>query len=199
MESKKRKSDSKKESPQKRTKVDKSSSQIQQLKKYVEDAAEKTNQPIDTKNKEGQELMEITIGEKPKHWIFYRWSSLGRAKYIHPKWQFLSNMSPFSITVDGLTYPTVEHYFHAMKWIHGRSTPLGKELSKDPAIKTILDTKDPVKLKQLMGKNGKLGKLVPDIQRWKRVEHSFVEQAVRLKVQQHPGIIDSNDRFDKQE
>ena len=65
--------------------------------------------------------------------IYYRWSrynvlvyllkfrsspsSLGRANYIEPQWEWLSNMSPFPITLDGVTYPTVEHFFHIQKWV----------------------------------------------------------------------------------
>ncbi len=46
--------------------------------------------------------------------IYYRWSSLARAKYIEPAWQFLSNMSPFPVTIGGIVYPTLEHYYHVM-------------------------------------------------------------------------------------
>jgi len=154
--------------------------------------------------------------------IFYRWSSLGRAAYILPKWEIFSNMSPFPVVVDEISYPTLEHFYHVMKWIFGRQQPLLKlpqngnkngnhddsknpkqnspeehhsnlsivELAKeDKVIASILNEKDPTKVKKLMGKNGKFGKTLPFHQEtWDKVRPGLMERALILKVEQHPGI-----------
>lgn len=43
------------------------------------------------------------------------------------RYRFLSNFYPSEITIDGITYPTVEHYFQAMKTTTAR---LRKEIAR---------------------------------------------------------------------
>lgn len=88
-------------------------------KKKAKEAKAKKSEELVQEVKDAVLEAEKRIGEpiKPmKEDIYYRWSSLGRAGYISPKWEFLSNMSPFPVDIDGVSFPTVEHYFHAMKW-----------------------------------------------------------------------------------
>ena len=73
---------------------------VQEVKNAISEAEKRIGKPIESKKGD----------------IYYRWSSLGIAAYIKPEWQFLSNMSPFPVLIDDILFPTLEHYFQAMKW-----------------------------------------------------------------------------------
>jgi len=161
-------------SSKKKQKKNQSSSEIHApVIDAVKEAEKRIGQPIQPMNED----------------IFYRWSSLGRANYIHPKWQFLSNMSPFPVVIDGITYPTVEHFFHAMKWRFARDVPLVTDIKEDETVKKINQVKDAVKVKQLMGKNGAIGKSFSfSASAWNKYRPLLVRKAIEAKVEQHPGI-----------
>jgi len=121
--------------------------------------------------------------------IYYRWSSLGRAHYIEPKWEFLSNMSPFPVVIEDITYPSVEHYWHVMKYIHARENIFQGDIQTDPAIQSILSTKSPYEVLKLSGRNGEIGKSFAFSARaWSKIKHQLLEKALRAKVEQYPGI-----------
>lgn len=125
--------------------------------------------------------------------IYYRWSSLARAKYIEPAWQFLSNMSPFPVTIGGIVYPTLEHYYHVMKFVHARSLPIKfesvEQMKSNPVVAKLLSMPDPEKVKQLMGKKGSMGKKLPfNWVAWSKAIPEIMMEAKLLKARQYPGI-----------
>jgi hypothetical protein len=93
-------------------------------------------------------------------------------------------MSPYPVTIDGVVYPTLEHFYHVMvgsvpppkqtraefvfvklsllsclqKFIHARTVPIKfesvEQMKTNPVVAKILSISDPAKVKQLMGKKG---------------------------------------------
>lgn len=83
-------------------------------------------------------------------------------EHFRGDYSFLSNFFPEKITVSGKEYPTVEHYFQAMK-------------TKDPLEREKIRTAEtPGKAKRL----GRTVKLRPD---WHEIKLKVMEQALRKK------------------
>ena len=85
-----------------------------------------------------------------------------------------SNMSQHPIDVDGVQYPTVEHYFQAMK---------AKEFKDDEMFDKIVKAKTPKAVKA-MGK--KVKNFVKEV--WDSKRDGFMRDAVRAKFVQHPEL-----------
>jgi predicted NAD-dependent protein-ADP-ribosyltransferase YbiA (DUF1768 family) len=188
---------------------------IDQVKRSVRRAAQRTGPlpslpdhgipPRDpTSLRSPHERVFPTTHKSDQNPIFFRWSSLGRAKYIDPDWQFLSNMSPFGFSLDGLEYPSMEHYFHVQKYILGRAQPLKfsppEAACRDPVIRQILTIVDPFELKRQMGARGSLSSCFHfDPVAWQRVRPDVVARGIREKTRQNLGIarllLESGDRF----
>lgn len=83
--------------------------------------------------------------------------------------KFLSNMSDSTFKIDGITYPTVEHFYQAMKTINA-----------DERAK-ILAASTPAQAKSLGGKV-KLRK------NWKEIQADVMMKALRAKFEQNPEL-----------
>jgi len=82
------------------------------------------------------------------------------------QYRFLSNFSKWSVTYDGIKYPTSEHAFQAMK-------------TRDGRIRTIFAQLDTPSDAKLLGGNIKLR------DNWDVVKESFMRNIVTLKFRQH--------------
>lgn len=85
------------------------------------------------------------------------------------EYAFLSNFYPSPFTHDGITYPTNEHFFQAMKTLD-----IGER-------KAIAAADTPGKAKRM----GRSVELRPD---WEKVKLYFMELGLRLKFLQHPDL-----------
>jgi len=86
----------------------------------------------------------------------------------------LSNDSQHPIEIDGVTFPTVEHYFQAMK---------AKMFADDEMYDKILKSKTPKAAKAL-------GKKVKDlvVEKWDAEKDLIMEKGLRAKFVQHPEL-----------
>jgi ribA/ribD-fused uncharacterized protein len=89
------------------------------------------------------------------------------------RWRFLSNFYPAKIEYQGITYPTVEHYYVAMK-IKTDQQLDGKNITLIDCREMISRIKDPAKVKQL----GKVLKLRKD---WDKIKLDTMLWGVREK------------------
>jgi ribA/ribD-fused uncharacterized protein len=85
-----------------------------------------------------------------------------------------SNMSNHPIEINGETFPTVEHYFQAMK---------AREFKDDEIYQKILNTKTPKAVKAI-GK--KVKNFVQEV--WDAKRDEVMETGVRAKFVQHPEL-----------
>jgi len=89
------------------------------------------------------------------------------------RWRFLSNFHPCTIEFQGIKYPTVEHYYVAMK-IKTDQQLDGKNITLIDCREMISRIKDPAKVKQL----GKVLKLRKD---WDKIKLDTMLWGVREK------------------
>jgi ribA/ribD-fused uncharacterized protein len=89
------------------------------------------------------------------------------------RWRFLSNFYPSVIEFQGIKYPTVEHYYVAMK-IKTDQQLDGKNITLIDCREMISRMKDPAKVKQL----GKVLKLRKD---WDKIKLDTMLWGVREK------------------
>ena len=89
------------------------------------------------------------------------------------RWRFLSNFYPSVIEFQGIKYPTVEHYYVAMK-IKTDQQIDGKNITLIDCREMISKMKDPAKVKQL----GKVLKLRKD---WDKIKLDTMLWGVREK------------------
>jgi len=85
-----------------------------------------------------------------------------------------SNDSQHPVDIDGQQYPTVEHYFQAMK---------AKEFNDDEMYTKIVSTKTP-KAAKAAGK--KVKNFITEV--WESKREAVMEQGVRAKFVQHPEV-----------
>ena len=85
------------------------------------------------------------------------------------EYAFLSNFYPSPFTHDGITYPTNEHFFQAMKTL---------DIGERKAI-AAADTP---------GKAKRMGRSVELRSDWEKVKLYFMELGLRLKFLQHPDL-----------
>ena len=85
------------------------------------------------------------------------------------EYEFLSNFYPSPFTVDGIYYPTVEHYFQAMKTLN-----IGKR-------KEIAVASTPGRAKRL----GRTVELRPD---WEEVKIDVMRNGLAYKFAHHPDL-----------
>ena len=88
-----------------------------------------------------------------------------------------SNLAPSPIVVDGKRYPTVEHYFQAMKF--------PGDIEWQEAIRVAAD---PVKARQLAADANHIQALRPD---WNSVQESVMLEGLRAKFQQNRGLLET--------
>lgn len=92
-------------------------------------------------------------------------------KGFHGAARWLSNFAPVSIIHDGITYPSVEHFYVAMKTL-------------DPADRQYIATiETPAKAKKYGQKLKKQGHLRAD---WERVRLSVMKYGLKQKFSQQP-------------
>jgi len=89
------------------------------------------------------------------------------------RWRFLSNFHPCTIEFQGIKYPSVEHYYVAMK-IKTDQQLDGKNITLIDCREMISRMKDPAKVKQL----GKVLKLRKD---WDKIKLDTMLWGVREK------------------
>ena len=85
-----------------------------------------------------------------------------------------SNMSEHPVTIEGVKYPTVEHYFQAMK---------AKEFGDTDVYDRIVKSKTPKAAKAL---GRKVSNFV--VETWEAKRDDIMEKAVRTKFVQHPSL-----------
>ena len=86
------------------------------------------------------------------------------------EYRFLSNFWPATINIDGAEYPTVEHYYQAMK-------------SDNPSIQdTIRNLSGP-------GKAKRYGKQVTLRGDWEKIKMGIMEKGIKAKFEQHPELM----------
>ena len=85
-----------------------------------------------------------------------------------------SNMSEHPVTLDGVKYPTVEHYFQAMK---------AQEFGDTTMYDKIVKSRTPKAAKALGRKVANFA-----VETWEAKRDAFMEQAVRTKFVQHPSL-----------
>lgn len=96
---------------------------------------------------------------KPKQFVY-------RGKYID---NWFSNMSPTPILIDGKEWPSVENYYQAMK---------------------TLNLNEREKIRKASPSESKyLGRRVTLRRDWENVKVSIMKQAVTLKFEQHPDLL----------
>lgn len=82
-----------------------------------------------------------------------------------------SNFSPHPVVIDGVTYPTTEHYFQSQKFL-------------DPKIqRRIITASTPMQAAQLGRRRD-----FPLRKNWESCKDAIMLQAVRAKVAQHPEV-----------
>ncbi|EAC3252536.1 NADAR family protein, partial [Listeria monocytogenes] len=79
-----------------------------------------------------------------------------------------SNFSLHPVVIDGVTYPTTEHYFQAQKFIDKK------------IIKKVINTKKPIDAAKL-GRNRDF----PLRKGWESMKDEVMLKAIRAKVEQH--------------
>ncbi|EFR94456.1 NADAR family protein [Listeria innocua] len=82
-----------------------------------------------------------------------------------------SNFSLHPVVIDGVTYPTTEHYFQAQKFIDKK------------IIKKVINTKKPIDSAKL-GRNRDF----PLRKGWESMKDEVMLKAIRAKVEQHPEV-----------
>jgi ribA/ribD-fused uncharacterized protein len=89
------------------------------------------------------------------------------------EWGWLSNFSPHGVELDGVWWPTVEHYFQAAKFV---------ETDPDHAatIRRVPKPRDAARLGRDRGHP-----LRPD---WEAVKEDVMRRAVRCKLETHPEL-----------
>jgi hypothetical protein len=85
----------------------------------------------------------------------------------------LSNFAPYPIDIDGVQWPTVEHYYQAQKFQEA-------ELQE-----RIRQAEKPVIAKNLARKHR--AAIRPD---WEEIKDSVMDRAVRRKFERHPSLRD---------
>jgi hypothetical protein len=85
-----------------------------------------------------------------------------------------SNMSDHPVEIDGTKYPSVEHYYQAMKAV---------EFKDEDSLKKIMKTKTSKAVKALGNKVKDYNEEV-----WKAKQDEVMEKAVRAKFVQHPEL-----------
>ncbi|EAC3108675.1 NADAR family protein [Listeria monocytogenes] len=82
-----------------------------------------------------------------------------------------SNFSLHPVVIDGVTYPTTEHYFQAQKFIDNK------------IIKKVINTKKPIDAAKL-GRNRDF----PLRKGWESMKDEVMLKAIRAKVEQHSEV-----------
>jgi len=148
---------------------------------FVFKRASKTKQPAEPEKEEAVEEKKEEVVKKtrklkkggsevpePEPVLFY---GADESKGPHRN---LSNMSQHPIEIDGETYPTVEHYFQAMK---------AKAFQDEEMYGKIMKSKTPKAAKAA-------GKLVKNFvtETWEGIRDSIMQKALRAKFVQHPEL-----------
>ena len=144
--------------------------------KKVEETEKKVEEPV------GETMDSVTEPEKPKRRklraptgeagpppVLFYGADESKGEYRN-----FSNMSQHPIDVDGVRYPSVEHYFQAMK---------AKEFKDDEMLEKIVKAKTPKAVKA-MGK--KVKNFVKEV--WDSKRDEVMKTGVRSKFIQHPEL-----------
>ena len=96
-----------------------------------------------------------------------------------------SNMAEYGMEIDGIKYPSVEHYFQAMKAV---------EFKDDESLKKIMKTKTGKAVKAVGRKVANFTDIV-----WDARKEDVMKKAVRAKFVQHPALrkllLDTGDKI----
>jgi ribA/ribD-fused uncharacterized protein len=148
----------------------------------VKEEEEKNEAPVEelVKTEEAKEEEVKVEEEKPKKRKLKRLPTdvepilFNGADESQGEYRWLSNDSYHPIDMDGEQFPTVEHYFQAMK---------AKEFGDTEVYNKIIKSKTP-KAAKALGK--KVTKLVTEV--WEAKRDEIMEKAVRAKFVQHPEL-----------
>jgi len=120
----------------------------------------------------------------------------GKGKYVYyhssgpSENLWLDNTSDHSITVNGRLYPTVEHYYNFMKYLHGVGRP-SSSISADDALQMILEEPDPLKVRKMTTRSGILGKaMYYDYDKWLNSKDMYLYSGRLQKLLDHPSLKD---------
>lgn len=135
--------------------------------KEEEKKEEETDKKVEVTDKSKRRKLKI-LEPEPEPILFH---GADESKGPHRN---LSNMSAHPIEIEGVKYPTVEHYFQAMK---------AKEFDDQEVYDKILKAKTP-KAAKALGK--KVKKFVKEV--WDAKKDLIMETGVRAKFVQHPEL-----------
>lgn len=140
--------------------------------------SKKKSEPVPEPKNEGEKTVEVEAPKKrklkkasepePEPILFFG------ADESKGEYRDFSNMSNHPIEINGETFPTVEHYFQAMK---------AREFKDDEIYQKILTTKTPKAVKAI-GK--KVKNFVQEV--WDAKRDEVMETGVRAKFVQHPEL-----------
>jgi ribA/ribD-fused uncharacterized protein len=148
--------------------------------KKEEPETEKKEETETDKKEDTEKKVEVTDTEKPKRRKLKKgdpepepvlFFGADESKGPHRN---LSNMSAHPIEIEGVKYPTVEHYFQAMK---------AKEFDDQEVFDKIVKSKTP-KAAKALGK--KVKKFVTEV--WDAKRDLIMETGLRAKFVQHPEL-----------
>ena len=133
-------------------------------------AVEDTPAPVEEEKKEEPKKRKLRKkkDEEPEPILF------SSSEEAANEYRDFSNASPHTVTVDGTQYPTVEHYYQAMK---------ATEFGDADMLKKIIKTKTAKAVKSA-------GKKVQNFNQevWDAKKQEFMRIGVRAKFVQHPAV-----------
>jgi ribA/ribD-fused uncharacterized protein len=153
--------------------------ELQEAEEKNETAEENLKKPEEEEKKVDETEKKVEVTEKPKRRklrkepepepILFYGADESKGSYRN-----FSNMSQHPIDMDGEKFPTVEHYFQAMK---------AKEFKDDEIYNKIVIAKTP-KAAKALGK--KVKNFVTEL--WEAKRDEVMERAMRAKFVQHPEL-----------
>ena len=140
--------------------------------------------PVPERPKKGEAVPEglfFKVDEKPEEPVpeGAQATLVGPVKFaakLANEYRGFSNLAPSPIVIDGKRYPTVEHYFHAMKF--------PGDIEWQEAIRVAPDA---IKARQLAADASHSQALRAD---WETVQESVLLDALRAKFQQNRGLLE---------
>ena len=118
----------------------------------------------------------------------------GYGKYIfYPtadrEYQWLNDTSYYEISVQDLTFPTIEHYYIYMKFIYGLPQPIDKTLA-EKGYHIILEQKAVNHIKDLTSETGPLRQYMTNFKNssWNREKDRVLYYGRMQKIAQHPEL-----------
>jgi predicted NAD-dependent protein-ADP-ribosyltransferase YbiA (DUF1768 family) len=107
----------------------------------------------------------------------------------NPELNWLNDSSPHSITIDNMSFPTLEHYYSYMKFLFGLEEPLNKDILSF-GYKKIISKSSMNKVKKITGSKGMLRHFMKNFnnKKWDAKKDKILFYGRLFKVKQHPEL-----------